>query len=440
MQNPKVISDAVMIGQLGVAIVQRILLDMGFLFHATGQLEAGIDGFIELRDSVTGRVSNFIIVTQVKATQQDFPKETATSFEWPCSKRDLDYWLQGNTPMVLIVVRPATNEAYWISLKDYFRDLWARAKGRILFDRVQNRFDSSRRDEFVRLAIPRDSGIHRPALARPETLYTNLLLARPPESIYIAGTEHRNRHELFAAAKNDGPVPTEWLIRNGMLISVHDLSRGPLSRHCDLGSVERHERSEWERDCVRRNELIELLSLCLREKAREHPLLYEPMKPCLYFAPTASGRPRRLAYKGLHSETEREVFGPRRSKKDSTKILYCRHSAFEWQFLFLNGKWFLQITPTYHFTRDGTAHDAFAQERLKRIKEKEKNAAVLGQVIMWARLLARPATMFDDSYPFLGFGDLESMHFDYGIDDMAWLAHQEEEEQASAQAELEFLK
>jgi Domain of unknown function (DUF4365) len=112
MQQAKVISESAIIGQLGVTIVERTLLDMELLFHTTGQVEAGIDEFVELRDSMAGRVSNFIIIVQVKATQQEFPKETPTSFEWPCSKRDLEYWLQGNAPVVLIVVRPRTNEAY----------------------------------------------------------------------------------------------------------------------------------------------------------------------------------------------------------------------------------------------------------------------------------------------------------------------------------------
>src|SRR6185437_17053405 len=114
-----------------------------------------------------------------------------------------------------------------------------RAKGRILFDRVRNRFDLSCKDDFIRLAVPRDSGIYRPSVPRPETLYLNLLSAHPPDRVYIANTEYRNRHELYAAMKQDGKVcPMELLVRSGTIISVHDPSRGPLSRYCDLGTVE----------------------------------------------------------------------------------------------------------------------------------------------------------------------------------------------------------
>ena len=112
----------------------------------------------------------------------------------------------------------------------------------------------------------------------------------------------------------------------------------------------------------------------------------------------------------------------------------------QWQFQFLEHKWYLEITPTYHYTRDGLLPDHFAEEHLKRIKEKEKNAAVLGQVVMWADLLARRGDLFSREYPFLRFGSLESCNFEYGINDDQWLPREDEAERVSAQRDLEFLK
>jgi hypothetical protein len=148
--------------------VERILLNMGFVLHTTNSLEAGIDGFIELRDRATGAASNFFIAVQIKATQQDFLKETLSTFEWVCTQRDLDYWLQGNAPIVLIVVRPHIEEAYWVPIKEYFRDLSNKAKRRIVFDRVRNRFDADCAPQFSRLAVPRDIGVYRGAEASVE--------------------------------------------------------------------------------------------------------------------------------------------------------------------------------------------------------------------------------------------------------------------------------
>jgi circadian clock protein KaiC len=78
-----------------------------------------------------------------------------------------------------------------------------------------------------------------------------------------------------------------------------------------------------------------LLNLSFRQNIREHPLLYDSAKDCVYFAATANGRPQHLSYRGVHSDTEREVFGPRRSKKDPNRIAYYRHSAMQWEFHFV---------------------------------------------------------------------------------------------------------
>lgn len=439
MTAPKQITDRTLLGQLGVNIVERTLLDMGLVLHQTGQVEAGIDGFVELRDAKTGAVSNFFIAVQVKATQQDFTKETVKSFEWPCSQRDLDYWLQGNAPMVFIVVRPKTNEAYWMPLKQYFADLSVRATRRIVFDKTRNSFTTSRREAFVALAIPRDVGIYRPPSLKPETLHLNLLNVTPFDSLYVASTEYSDRRELREAMRTDGKkCDLEWLVRSKRLVSVHDPSEEPFRSYCDLGTVECHNRIEWESDSERRLEIAELLNLCLRQNGRQHDLSFEPQKKLLYFA-SPFGRSRHLKYQALRVQTSREVVKYVRLKKDPYRIAYCRHCAMKAHFRFQGGMWLLEITPTYHFTRDGRNPDLFAEERIKRLKEKEKNAAVFGQVLMWADLFARSGTLFMSAYPYLRFGKLQTLDLEYGINDAMWLEKEDPPDREAAQAELELL-
>ena len=98
-------------GQQGINIIESIVLEMGFLWHSTGGVEAGIDGFIEVRDSQTEEVTNCIIQVQSKATQINLKAETDTSFEFRCEEKDIDYWLQGNAPVILIVVKCRENQA-----------------------------------------------------------------------------------------------------------------------------------------------------------------------------------------------------------------------------------------------------------------------------------------------------------------------------------------
>jgi hypothetical protein len=52
----KKISEQQRIGQQGVHLLGGRLLSVGLSFHPNGPLDAGIDGFLELRDPETGEV------------------------------------------------------------------------------------------------------------------------------------------------------------------------------------------------------------------------------------------------------------------------------------------------------------------------------------------------------------------------------------------------
>lgn len=86
-----------------------------------------------------------------------------------------------------------------------------------------------------------------------------------------------------------------------------------------------------------------------------------------------------------------------------------------------DGKLFLELTPTWYFTFDGVHRYRFYEERLKGIKKLEKNASVLGQVIMWAELLSAEPELFEYRYRFLQFGSLQTFGFPRGIIDASWL-------------------
>src|SRR6266852_5161355 len=168
MRN-KTIQHRSLVGQQGVNLVEKIVLDMGFAWHPTNQsLEVGLDGFIEIRNPETGEAFNSVIFVQSKATEGEFAGETPSSLEFVCDERDLDYWLKGNAPIILVRSRPKTNEAYWVSIKDYFRDLSVRATKKIHFEKAANRFDASAREHLARLGVPQNSGIYLPAESKQE--------------------------------------------------------------------------------------------------------------------------------------------------------------------------------------------------------------------------------------------------------------------------------
>ena len=119
------------VGQQGINLIESVCLKMRFLWYPTG-LEAGIDGYIEIRNASTGEVTSCIIQVQSRATEQPSEGDNGSTFECRCSEKDLDYWLSGNAPVILIRSRPKTNEAYWVSLKDRFRDAAARKSRKVV--------------------------------------------------------------------------------------------------------------------------------------------------------------------------------------------------------------------------------------------------------------------------------------------------------------------
>jgi hypothetical protein len=124
------------LGQRGINLIERLVLQMGFLWTQTGAIEAGIDGIIETRDAGTGEVHNAILQVQSKAVSQ-FTSETAEGFDYRCRSEDLEYWLHGNAPVILIVSRPETGEAYWVSVKNYFSDPMQKRKATIHLQRLR---------------------------------------------------------------------------------------------------------------------------------------------------------------------------------------------------------------------------------------------------------------------------------------------------------------
>jgi hypothetical protein len=95
---PKIVTRQVLIGERGIIWLAGIVLDMGCLWHPTGKVEAGIDGFIEMRDPTTGQALNSIVLVQSKATTQAFVGRPATpkAANRYLGKSVAHYFRQGN--------------------------------------------------------------------------------------------------------------------------------------------------------------------------------------------------------------------------------------------------------------------------------------------------------------------------------------------------------
>jgi len=438
LPNPrKKIGHSDIVGELGISLIGRISLEMGFVWYPT-RLEAGIDGYIEIR-SETGVVTNCVIQVQCKATEGQFDAETPSTLEFRCSPKDIDYWMSGNAPVILVRCRPSTNEAYWISIKDYFGDLNRRKSGKVIFDKLKNRFDATAKQALQRLAVPADSGLYLGSPPKTEVVYSNLLqVARLPAKYYLAVTEYRTRAELFAALREiSATVHGEWILGNKMLTSFHDLSGRPWSQVCERGTMEALDTSEWAAtdDPVRQKQFVQLLNACLRSLLYRKGVKFSRDNWCYYFRAPRDLSEREFAYQSREHNTSRLVFRGYPKKSDQSQMSYYRHSAFGGRFVRYGSTWYLQITPTYHFTRDGERVSRYAPDLLSGIKRLETNQAVHGQVVMWAQLL-KDRSLFDAGPSFIEFSSLVQFQLEAGFDDESWLKHEDPERHAGLEPQL----
>jgi hypothetical protein len=216
--------------------------------------------------------------------------------------------------------------------------------------------------------------------------------------------------------------PREWLFDSKFIYSVHDLRDEPWASACEIESVKTIDARKWASsgDADERRLFVWMLNECLRSFAGKIGMRYSKADDALYFKKTADLSPRVKRYRSRHQSAERDVFRGYRSKTDPSKIFYYRHVGFEPRFRHFDGRWCLQINPTYLFTSDGEKSHPYHQEYLAKIKSIEGSGAVGGSVVMFAALLRDREGLFADNYPHLGFGNLLDAELDVGIDDKLW--------------------
>jgi hypothetical protein len=431
------------IGQQGINFVEKIVLRMGCAWHPTNaSMDAGIDGEIELVNPATREAANAIIRVQSKATMKDFPRETGNSFEWPCDDRDIEYWMSGNAPVILVVSRPHTEEGYWVHIKSYFADPIRRRSKKVVFDKTSSRFTADSLPELFSIALTREVGIYFDPPPRPERLYSNLLrITGLPESLWQADTDLTHPRQVFEKLRDAGLNAPEFVLRGKRILTIHDLSQAPWSGFVDKGTAEQFDTDQWSQstDAETLRDFVQLLNFCLKARCSEIGCARRREDDLFYFEPGNDGAPRIVDYRSVKELTQRTVFGPfayKKGKKAGTDdVAFYRHSGFYGQFKRYDGDWFLEITPSYLFTSDGFRKHPFHESKLKGIKALEKNATVLGQVVMWAALLrGHDDDQFLLSPPpeqTIQFGALESFELSVGLDDKSWLPNEEDEQAKS---------
>jgi hypothetical protein len=219
------------------------------------------------------------------------------------------------------------------------------------------------------------------------------------------------------------------VLRDKLIKSFHDLSEEPWSFISEPGTVEAHNSREWadsEDPAIQRG-FVELLSTSLSDQLYPKGVMFSKAYGYYYFRATRDLREREYAYRSRQHKATRVVFKGYPKKSDPDQISCYRHAACEARFVRFGDRWFIQLTPEYHFTRDGIAPSLYSDEWVSGIKKLEHNESVDGQVVMWAALL-RETSMFESKI--LEFGNVLTFDLDAGLDDDAWLKVDETRKEA----------
>lgn len=416
----KKISNEQILGQRGVALIESRVLDMGYTWHPTSQgLEAGIDGWIELRDPVTGEVSNCWLAVQSKArTDVGISGDYVTL---PCTSRDIEYWLSGTAPVLVVLSRPDSHEIWWLSVKDYFRDN-EHGSNVLRFHKVNDILDGRASSLLRAIGSKYGASTYFTPRIGSEELISNLIEINGfPATIFHAESTFRTEKELAAALKASVDWPDrEWILVNGRIFSFHRLSLTPWDTVCDASTMETIETSNWSQstDEALAHRFSWLLNQCLRTLTSIKKMAYSKEQDCHYYKLLEPGKPRREHYQGNQNRAERNVVTVFAPEEGVTK--YYRHTAFKSRFRRFDNKWYLEVSPTYVFTTDGKSRDKKSEEKLAKIKSLEGDAAVAGTILMLADLLKDDDTLFRKGYSFLRIGEPARTTLDATIDDAAW--------------------
>ncbi|MCD1621037.1 DUF4365 domain-containing protein [Salipiger manganoxidans] len=404
-------------GEQGIAHIRKVVAAMEYLFYESGGVEAGIDGSIEIRDPQTGEVANQIVQFQSKATGNRLPGDSDGAFYWPCDERDIDYWTFGTAPVVLIVVDLTADRAYWKDVRTWFSEPQNRASRKVQFDKSADLFTADAARAVREVAATARPGSYYSAPRRTEELTTNLLrVSAMATTLYWAPTDAKSVAEFWRRVKEHDPYPPgEAILRGGAVLSFRNLDEPPWREACDTGAMEEFDVAEWalSDDPDRERDFVDLLNRAMKEMVRRD-MSYDRDHYTLYFRPNPGRRDRKITYFAEKKNADRFVAKQYKG--------FWRHSAFSWQFIRIGDEWFVQITPTYHFTWDGRQRDKFGGEHLSKIKRMEWNPDVRGQFGMWRAYLCADVQedMFRQAYPYLTLDPAERLVADFGVLDDLW--------------------
>lgn len=108
------------IADLSINFVERHALQCGFAVERF-RADYGIDLMLLTYDR-KGQWENGAVLMQVKATDRIRPGKSDTSIAFQIKRADLEWWLNEEQPVILIVYDAQSDAAYWLYIQAYFEN------------------------------------------------------------------------------------------------------------------------------------------------------------------------------------------------------------------------------------------------------------------------------------------------------------------------------
>jgi hypothetical protein len=259
-----------------------------------------------------------------------------------------------------------------------------------------------------------------------------------PARGFRADTHCRFAWQVWGALREHSATsPAEWLLHDESLYSLYNLKYPPWPNLCRASTTQPLDLAAYATSDDRHKlHIFRLfLSVCLDKLLRLQGIRYSKAKEYYYFQATPDFSERKVG--GL------SVFKGYASKKNAERTAYYRHRAASLSFVRLDRTWYLEISPSYHFTQDGFRLSRYYEERLSGIKALERqNKVHLRQLRLWEQVLrqihlgtppeddVQQRQLFDaeaeapaciEPYAYLTFAPLVQFETDSSVPETAWL-------------------
>lgn len=380
----------------GVNAIASTVNKMGCTWRPTPNDDYGIDGEIEINKE--GAPTGKIIKVQSKYGKSYIKNLTSTKFDFYADYDDLNYWLNCNVPVILIVGDFKQKIFHWIDIQEYAKKHQQihNPPHKISFNIKYNHFSIKSFFNLCKMVLNEKEFVEATKNKIIEEVISNLLpIISLPEKIYGAPTDFSFK-EIIERLKSESIPPFNCTENKVWTFSNLFNEENALRKVIDQNKITVIRSQDWLLDDDKRRWYINLINRSIRKYCRKLGLKLDPEKEKVYFPPTQDQKEVTIRFRAFSRFGTRKVAYPY-VKEDRNP--FWVHHALNFKIENYGGNWFLRIDPGYVFTKDGINFIASNNigKLTTRRKANEWNRAVLNHLIFWREILAdrKPEIIID---------------------------------------------